>query len=70
DFVKEAENVATGQGGQDGQNNSTQGGSINDKTADTFIDSAVDQFATKEGVSAGFDPEINNVVNEEVNKFI
>lgn len=39
DFVKEAENVATGQGGQDGQNNSTQGGSINDKTADTFIDS-------------------------------
>jgi hypothetical protein len=29
----------------------------------------VDEIAGKEGVSAGFDPEINNVVNDEVNKF-
>jgi hypothetical protein len=30
---------------------------------------AVDQFASKEGMPAGFDPEVNNVVNDEINKF-
>jgi hypothetical protein len=30
---------------------------------------AIDQFASKEGVPAGFDAEINNVVNDEINKF-
>lgn len=30
---------------------------------------AVDEFATKEGMPAGFDPEVNNVVNDEINKF-
>jgi hypothetical protein len=30
---------------------------------------AIDQFASKEGVPAGMDPEINNLVNEEINKF-
>jgi hypothetical protein len=30
---------------------------------------ALDQFASKEGVPAGLDPEINNLVNDEVNKF-
>ncbi|KAI1268773.1 hypothetical protein F5Y18DRAFT_422998 [Xylariaceae sp. FL1019] len=30
---------------------------------------AVDQFANKRGVPAGADPEINKVVDDEVNKF-
>lgn len=29
----------------------------------------LDQFASKEGLPAGLDPEINNVVNDEINKF-
>jgi hypothetical protein len=29
---------------------------------------AVDGFAAKEGMSAALDPEINNVVNDEINK--
>jgi hypothetical protein len=29
----------------------------------------VDQLASREGVAAGFDPEINNVVNDAVNRF-
>jgi hypothetical protein len=29
----------------------------------------VDQLASREGVAASFDPEINNVVNDVVNKF-
>jgi len=29
---------------------------------------AVDEFAAKEGVPAALDPEINNLVNDEVNK--
>jgi hypothetical protein len=29
----------------------------------------VDEIAGKEGLPAGFDPEINNVINDEVNKF-
>ncbi len=29
----------------------------------------VDEVANKEGVSAALDPEINNFVNDEVNKF-
>jgi hypothetical protein len=28
----------------------------------------VDEIATKEGMAAGFDPEVNNVVNDELNK--
>lgn len=31
---------------------------------------AIDQFASKEGVPAGVDPEMNNIVNDEVNKLI
>jgi len=41
DDIKEFENDATGQGGNDGDNNAnatTQGGS-NDKTEDTMVDS-------------------------------
>ncbi|KAH8816040.1 hypothetical protein F5884DRAFT_206135 [Xylogone sp. PMI_703] len=68
DFIKEAEQVATGQGGQDGDNNASNGS--NDKTIDTMVDSALDQFASKEGVPAAMDPEINNFVNNEINKFI
>lgn len=30
---------------------------------------AIDQFASKEGLPAGLDPELNNVVNDEINKF-
>jgi len=37
--------------------------------ADCRANAVVDEVASKEGVSAGFDPEINNVVNDEVNKF-
>lgn len=66
---EEMKDVATGQGGNDGDNNSTQQGGGNDNTEDTMVDSAVDEFAQKEGMSAGFDPEVNNVVNDEVNKF-
>jgi hypothetical protein len=29
----------------------------------------IDQFASKEGLPAGLDPEVNNLVNDEVNKF-
>jgi hypothetical protein len=28
----------------------------------------VDEVASKEGMPAGFDPEVNNVVNDEINK--
>jgi hypothetical protein len=40
----------------------------NDKTEDTLADSALDQFASKEGLPAGLDPEVNNLVNDEINK--
>lgn len=36
--------------------------------ADKTIALAIDQFASKEGLPAGMDPEMNNLVNEEVNK--
>lgn len=39
-----------------------------DKTEDTLADSALDQFASKEGLPAGLDPEMNNMVNDEINK--
>lgn len=29
---------------------------------------AIDQFASKEGLPAAADPELNNVVNDEINK--
>ncbi|KJR82834.1 uncharacterized protein SPSK_04681 [Sporothrix schenckii 1099-18] len=41
-----------------------------DSGIDTVLDSAVDGLASREGVSAALDPEINNVVNDEVNKFL
>jgi len=111
DDIKEFEKDATGQGGNDGQNNATNSNRGNDKTEDALADSgtiplfllgqfyippifrtyritswsktesinsgkphanplptAIDQFASKEGVLAGMDPEINNVVNDEINK--
>jgi len=69
DDIKEFENDATGQGGNDGDNNANKANGSNDKTEDTMVDSAIDQFASKEGMPAGFDPEVNNLVNDEVNKF-
>jgi hypothetical protein len=30
---------------------------------------AIDQIASKEGIPAGFDPEINNLANDAINKF-
>ncbi|KAF8858426.1 hypothetical protein BDZ45DRAFT_743465 [Acephala macrosclerotiorum] len=69
DDVKEFEQDATGQGGNDGDNNANNANGSNDKTEDTLVDSALDQFASKEGLPAGLDPEVNNVVNDEVNKF-
>ncbi|TVY23313.1 hypothetical protein LHYA1_G007202 [Lachnellula hyalina] len=68
DDIKEFENDATGQGGKDGDNNANNQNGSNDKTEDTLVDSAVDQFAGKEGLPAGADPEVNNLVNDEVNK--
>ncbi|KAI0485142.1 hypothetical protein GGR56DRAFT_669629 [Xylariaceae sp. FL0804] len=46
---------------QDQQNPSDAG-------KDSMVDSAVDKFASSEGAPAAADPEINNVVNDEVNK--
>ncbi|TVY19157.1 hypothetical protein LARI1_G002749 [Lachnellula arida] len=68
DDIKEFEGAATGQGGNDGDNNANKSNGGNDKTEDTMVDSAVDQFASKEGLPAGADPEVNNLVNDEVNK--
>jgi hypothetical protein len=34
-----------------------------------MFDTVVDEVASKEGMSAAFDPEVNNVVNDEINKF-
>ncbi|TAQ86984.1 hypothetical protein B7494_g4687 [Chlorociboria aeruginascens] len=69
DDIKEFEGAATGQGGNDGDNNANNANGSNDKTEDTLVDSAIDQFASKEGLPAGLDPEVNNLVNDEVNKF-
>jgi len=66
---KEVEQDATGQGGNDGDNNANNANGSNDKTEDTLVDSAIDQFASKEGLPAGADPEVNNLVNDEINKF-
>lgn len=95
DMIEEVKDVATGQGGNDSNNDANNSDGSNKKTEDTMIDSGnatltlrpsnpfmmsnntlltvlfavIDQFATKEGVPAGFDPEINNIVNDEINKF-
>ncbi|KAH7346362.1 hypothetical protein BKA65DRAFT_275119 [Rhexocercosporidium sp. MPI-PUGE-AT-0058] len=68
DEIKELEQAATGQGGNDGDNNANDSNGGNDKTVDTLVDSALDQFASKEGLPAGMDPEMNNLVNDEINK--
>jgi hypothetical protein len=34
-----------------------------------MYDTVVDEVASKEGLSAALDPEVNNVVNDEINKF-
>jgi len=34
----------------------------------TTLFTALDQFASKEGLPAGLDPEMNNMVNDEINK--
>ncbi|CAK7563127.1 MAG: hypothetical protein SEPTF4163_000986 [Sporothrix epigloea] len=65
DDIKEFENSVDGQTSAQQQTQNT-----NDSGFDTAIDSAVDGFATKEGLSASFDPEVNNLVNDEVNKFL
>ncbi|KAF7919330.1 uncharacterized protein EAE97_011662 [Botrytis byssoidea] len=56
-----------GSNGNDNSNNFSDG--ISDSTKDTMTDSAVDSFASKEGVPSQLDSGINNVVNDEVNKF-
>jgi len=38
------------------------------KSCANLLPVAVDQFAGKEGLPAGADPEVNNLVNDEVNK--
>ena len=39
DMIDDVENVATGQGGNDGDNNATNSDGSNDKTVDTIADS-------------------------------
>jgi hypothetical protein len=34
----------------------------------TIPSPAIDQFASKEGLPAGLDPEVNNLANDEINK--
>jgi len=68
DDVRDLEQDATGQGGKDNDNNANNSNGSNDKTEDTMVDSAIDQFASKEGLPAGADPVMNNMVNDEVNK--
>ncbi|KAF4633909.1 hypothetical protein G7Y89_g4199 [Cudoniella acicularis] len=69
DDIKDLEQDATGQGGQDGDNNANNANGSNDKTEDTLADSAIDEVASKEGMPAGFDPEVNNLANDAINKF-
>jgi hypothetical protein len=38
------------------------------RTQTDDVDAAIDQFASKEGLPAGLDPEMNNMVNDEINK--
>ncbi|KAI2616504.1 hypothetical protein GGR54DRAFT_609411 [Hypoxylon sp. NC1633] len=64
DKVKKAKDAVTGQ-----TSAKQQAGGKSSSTKDTMVDSAVDQEAQKKGVPAGADPMINNVVNDEVNKF-
>ncbi|KAI1763607.1 hypothetical protein GGR53DRAFT_359410 [Hypoxylon sp. FL1150] len=66
DKLKKAKDAVTGQTAAD-QN--TQQGGKGSSTKDTVVDSLVDQEAQKKGVPGGADPMINNVVNDEVNKF-
>ncbi|KAI1326293.1 hypothetical protein F5Y16DRAFT_233551 [Xylariaceae sp. FL0255] len=64
DKLKEAKNAVTGQ-------KSAEQVAQNPKDAkkDTTVDSAVDHFANKKGMPAAANPELNNVVNDEINKF-
>jgi len=68
DMLKEGENAMDGQTSSDQQAQNQQSGSGNESKEDTLVDSAVDEFASKEGLPAGADPEMNNFVNDEVNK--
>jgi hypothetical protein len=43
--------------------------SLTEPQANILLSTALDQFASKEGLPAGLDPEMNNLVNDEVNKF-
>ncbi|KAI6085328.1 hypothetical protein F4821DRAFT_240792 [Hypoxylon rubiginosum] len=65
DKLKKAKDSVTG---QTAANQNTQGGK-GGSTKDTLVDSMVDQEAQKKGVPGGADPMINNVVNDEVNRF-
>jgi len=70
DWEQNIENAVDGSSAQQQSDPSGNAqGAGNDKKEDTMVDSAVDQIASKEGLPAGFDPEVNNLVNDEVNKF-
>ena len=43
---------------------------ISTDASELTFSTAIDGFASKEGISASMDPEINNVVNDEVNNFL
>ncbi|KAK3937470.1 hypothetical protein QBC46DRAFT_451909 [Diplogelasinospora grovesii] len=66
DDFKKVENAVDG---QDSANQTANDSTGKDAKWDTVADSAVDGFASKEGMPAAADPEINNVVNDEINKF-
>jgi len=67
-MLKEGEQAVDGQTSADQQVANQQSGG-HESMEDTAVDSVVDEIASKEGMSAAFDPEVNNVVNDEVNKF-
>jgi len=68
DMIKDGENAVDGQTSANDQSQNQQSGSGNESKYDTVADSAVDEFASNEGLSAALDPEVNNVVNDEINK--
>jgi len=66
-MLKEGEQALDGQTSADQQAASGNAGG-HESMEDTAVDTVVDEIASKEGMSAAFDPEINNVVNDEFNK--
>ncbi|KAK3388660.1 hypothetical protein B0T20DRAFT_490820 [Sordaria brevicollis] len=65
DFVEE---VVDAVDGQDAAEQVAADKTGHEAEEDAVVDSIVDEIAEKEGIPAALLPEINNVVNDEVNK--